>query len=182
MDTFSHALWGGAAALAIGLRYPVTRTQVGGAMAMGLMPDVVQAIPVAIWALGQAEPMRTLASFALAVPGRELAMPATVEEISHHLHCAFHSLVVVALVTLVAWRALPAVRVPLSGWWLHILVDIPTHSASYYAVPFLYPITSWGLDGIAWTKPWMIALNYTALALTFALIARARRMHSAYRP
>ena len=50
------------------------------------------------------------------------------------------------------------------GWWLHIAIDIPTHSAKYYAVPILYPFTNRGFDGLAWTTPWFLALNYLALA------------------
>ena len=62
--------------------------------------------------------------------------------------------------------------VPLLGWWSHILIDIFSHSADYYAVPVLYPITMRGFDGVAWNTPWFMALNYLALAVTWAWLWR----------
>jgi hypothetical protein len=55
---------------------------------------------------------------------------------------------------------------PLLGWWSHIVIDIFTHSADFYAAPVLYPITQRGFDGIAWNTPWFMVLNYVALACT----------------
>jgi hypothetical protein len=171
MDTFSHGLWGAAAALGWARLGHVSRAQVAGAALLGLAPDLAQAVPVAGWALTQADPIAALARFAFATPGREAAMPAAITLASHHLHCAMHSLFFAFLATLVAWRSLPALLVPLAGWWLHIALDIPSHSQSYYAVPFLYPFSYWGFDGVAWKTPWMLAANYGALALAYALLA-----------
>lgn len=41
-------------------------------------------------------------------------------------------------------------------------------------MPFLYPITYWGVDGIAWTQPWLLALNYLALAGAYLWLWRRR--------
>jgi membrane-bound metal-dependent hydrolase YbcI (DUF457 family) len=52
--------------------------------------------------------------------------------------------------------------IPLLGWWSHIVIDVFTHSADYYAVPVLYPFTERGFDGIAWITPWfMVQLHGT---------------------
>ena len=66
-------------------------------------------------------------------------------------------------------------RVPLAGWWSHIVIDFFTHSADYYSVPVLYPFTYWGFDGLAWNTPWFLALNYAVLSLCIAALALTRR-------
>lgn len=174
MDTLSHGLWAGAAVMALARRKPVTRAQLAGAVVMGILPDIAQAIPVLGWALTRDDSIAAFMSFAAATPGREAVMPPGIEAVSHHLHCMLHSIVIAALATLAAWRLRPVLLVPFVGWWLHILLDVPTHSESYYAVPLLYPFTYWGVDGIAWTTPWVLAVNYGGLALAYGLLARRR--------
>ena len=82
-----------------------------------------------------------------------------------------HSLIIVAAVSALAWWLWPMLLYPLLGWWLHIATDIPTHSADYYAVPVLYPITYRGFDGIAWNTPGFVALNYLALAIAGIIVS-----------
>jgi len=42
-------------------------------------------------------------------------------------------------------------------------------------VPVLYPFTERGFDGIAWTTPWFMALNYVALAVVGLWLVRSHR-------
>jgi hypothetical protein len=88
------------------------------------------------------------------------------------LYPAGHSLIVFllafGLVSLVARR----VVLEMLGWLLHILVDIPTHSLSYYATRFLWPVSGFRIDGIAWRVPWFWAATYVALAAVYALMWR----------
>jgi hypothetical protein len=42
--------------------------------------------------------------------------------------------------------------VPLLAWWSHIVIDVFTNSADYYAAPAL-SVQEQGFDGIAWTTP-----------------------------
>jgi membrane-bound metal-dependent hydrolase YbcI (DUF457 family) len=87
-----------------------------------------------------------------------------------------HSAPVAAIVTALAWGVRRAFWLPLLGWWSHIAIDVFTHSADYYAVPVLYPFTERGFDGIAWTTPWFMVLNYVALVLVgTSLLVRRRR-------
>jgi hypothetical protein len=145
-----------------------------GAAALGLLPDMAQALPVALWALMQPEALDAFLGFVFATPATERVLPPRVGLLSHHMHCALHSLVVVLAITLAAWRWRPALLVPLAGWWVHLALDIPTHSESYYPVPFLYPFTYWGFDGVAWTTPWLLAANYAALLAVFLALGRKR--------
>jgi len=177
LDTIAHGLWAAVGALALGHRFEVTRSQVALAVALGVAPDIAQAVPVAGWALTQPEPIATFIDFAIATPGREVVMPDAVSAVSHHLHCALHSVFFAGIATLAAWRLRRTLLVPLAGWWLHIALDIPTHSASFYAVPFLYPFSDRTFDGIAWTTPWVIVANYLALAVSAVILAKKGGSH-----
>lgn len=103
--------------------------------------------------------------YAVALPGQEPNAPPMVTLLTHHLHCTFHSVIIAGFVSLVAWLALGRFLIPLFGWWSHILIDIPTHSANFYPSPVLYPITQSGFDGVAWNTPWFVAINYSALLI-----------------
>jgi hypothetical protein len=37
------------------------------------------------------------------------------------------------------------------AWGLHILIDIPTHSRRNWAPQFLWPLSTYTFDGVAWT-------------------------------
>lgn len=135
--------------------------------------------PMVVWAAFQPDVLGLVAAYITATPHTEPAIPTIVETMSHHAHCVTHSAVVAAMASLVVWRKWPAIFPALVGWWLHIAIDIPTHSDDYYAVPFLYPLTYWGFDGVAWKTPWVMAVNFTGLALAYAaLLIRRRTMRA----
>ena len=60
------------------------------------------------------------------------------------------------------------------GWLLHILIDIPTHSFRYYATRFLWPVSDYRIDGIAWWTPWFWAATYAALVLVYFVLWKKR--------
>ena len=149
------------------------RSQVVVAVALGALPDIAQLLPVAAWGLATGD-ASVIGLFAMATPGNEPQIPASVRMASHHLHCSLHSVPIAAAVGAAVWYIRRALWIPLIGWWLHIALDIPTHSREYYAVPLLYPFTYWGFDGIPWTNSWILGLNYTALAATYGWLWRGR--------
>jgi hypothetical protein len=51
---------------------------------------------------------------------------------------------------------------------------VPTHSADFYPVPVLYPLTMRGFDGLAWNTPWFMVLNYGAIAICAFVLWRRR--------
>ena len=145
---------------------------------LAVMPDLVPLIPATVVSFTQAAPLQFLYAHITAVPSSEPSMPLWAAELAHHLHCTFHSVIVAGAATALArWRR-PRFLLPMMGWWLHIALDVPTHSQDYYPVPIFYPLTYWGLDGVPWTAPWMLALNYAALAAVYAglLLRRNRRL------
>ena len=131
---------------------------------MAALPDVLHLLPIAFWWVFGDGTISVLSAYAVAVPGQEPALPPMVQLWSHHLHCVMHSAIVAGAVTLLLYAVQRTLWIPLLGWWSHIVIDVFTHSADYYAAPVLYPITERGFDGIAWNTPWFMGLNYPALA------------------
>ena len=153
----------------------VTGRDVAGIVSLGVAPDLLGAIPAAVWALGESDPLEVLLRFALSTPGAEPAMDPWAFALEHNLHCAAHSVVIAAAATVLLWRVARAFLPWTLGWWLHILVDIPTHASDYYPVPIFYPFSRWGFDGIAWTTPTVWVLNYVILAATYAALMLGSR-------
>ena len=177
MDILAHTLWAGlGTAWLARRRRDITRRTVATTIALAALPDVIQMLPVlAWWAVGGGT-WAAVQAFAIAMPGQEPVMPVWVTAWSHTIHCIAHSAVIAAGVTLLLWAWRRALWLPLLGWWSHIVIDVFTHSADYYASPVLYPFTERGFDGIAWITPWFMALNYLALATAgIALLVSARR-------
>ena len=176
MDVVAHALWAGVGMTAARRRYAFSPLTLVAAVALAVLPDVVQFLPLLAWVgLGDGT-WQALRDWALAAPGREPALPPWVALLSHHLHCTLHSALVAGAVTFVAWRARGAAWLwPLAGWWSHIVIDVFTHSAAYYPAPVLYPITQRGFDGLAWNTPWALAVNYAALAVALGWLVASRR-------
>ena len=86
------------------------------------------------------------------------------------LYPAAHSLLTFALVYGAAAIITRRRSRALLGWLLHILIDIPTHSFSYYATRFFWPVADFRFDGIGWWTPWLLYSTYGGLLLTYALL------------
>ena len=63
---------------------------------------------------------------------------------------------------------------------LQIATDIPTHSSEYYAVPFLYPLSDRTFDGVARTRPEVLAVNFILLAAVYAALSSTARTFDAH--
>lgn len=168
MDILAHTLWAGAGAVWLARRRHLARQDKIGIVVAAGIPDTFQVLPLLAWwgfGTGSFEAVR---GYALAGPGQEPAMPALVELWSHHLHCAAHSAIAAGAATLLLWAWRRRFWLPLLGWWSHILIDVFTHSADYYASPVLYPLTQRGFDGVPWNAPWFLGLTYLALLVVHA--------------
>jgi LexA-binding, inner membrane-associated putative hydrolase len=175
MDIVAHTLWAAAGAAALHRRRPLSRRTVIATLVLAALPDVLHLLPIAGWWLFAEGSFAALSGYAVAVPGQEPGLPPLVQLWSYHLHCVMHSAPIAALVTGAVWAVRRAFWIPLLGWWSHIVIDVFTHSADYYAVPVLYPFTQRGFDGIAWITPWFMALNYAALAAVGAWLLMGRK-------
>ena len=174
MDIFAHTLWAGAGITLARRHWPIPPRTAASTVGLAALPDLMHLLPLAAWWVfgdGSADVLR---AYAIAVPNQEPELPPPVALLSHHLHCIMHSALVAGAVTLLLWTLLRSLWIPLVGWWSHIVIDVFTHSADFYPVPVLYPITERGFDGIAWNRPWMMALNYLALAAVGLWLFRHR--------
>ena len=173
MDIVAHTLWAGVGVALLRRRWPIPPRTVSATLGLAALPDVLHLLPIMAWWVFGNGGLDVVLSYAVAVPGQEAGLPAMVKLLSHHLHCIMHSAVVAGAVTMVLWAVRHSLWIPLLGWWSHIVIDVFTHSADYYAVPVLYPITERGFDGIAWNTPWMLAMNYAALAAAIWWVYRS---------
>ena len=174
MDILAHGLWAG-----LGLRWLARKRPaaarpgiVAATVAAAVLPDLAHLLPVIAWAMFDGGSAAEVWRYAFAIPGTEPDLPAWAAAWSHHVHCALHSAPVAGAATLLLWRwrALPGLV--LAGWWSHIVIDVFTHSAEYYAVPVLYPLSYQGFDGLAWNTPWFLGLNYLTLAICAMVLRR----------
>ena len=161
MDIVAHALWATAAAKAANRGF-ATRVKARWFAAWALFPDLFAFAPEVIVALWY-----------------RLAGIARTHSRGHHLldielYDPSHSLVVFVFAFAFAWLIFRRPVWPLLGWALHVLMDIPTHSARF-PTPFLWPISSFRFVGISWRQRWFVILNYAALAVVFLLLWIARR-------
>lgn len=95
--------------------------------------------------------------------------------LSFGLYNISHSIIIFALVFIFVWIVRRTPSLELSGWLLHILIDIPTHSSLFYPTPFLYPLSSFRVSGVSWGLPWFMALNYGSLLVFFIYLYFAKK-------
>jgi len=162
MDTFAHGLWAAAGAITA-RRAAGVPVRPGWTVWWGVFPDVLAFGPMVaagLWlrVTGGAAPEGHL------LPHVHIGLP---------LYPAAHSVLVFLLVFGVVTILARRIVFEMLGWLLHILIDIPTHSLDYYATRFLWPISEYRIDGIAWWTPWFWAATYGALAVVYFLLWKA---------
>jgi hypothetical protein len=167
MDVLAHVLWTTAAAS--GARRKLARPiHLGWAAFWGVFPDVFSfAIPavVRIWwyATGTTKSL---------LP--DAHSPQRFQFVWQLYHCS-HSLLVFTAVFALVWIIAGRPVLEMLGWALHILIDIPTHQG-IFAIHFLWPLSSYGFQGIRWENRWFMLANYGTLFIVLAwLWMRARR-------
>ncbi len=78
-----------------------------------------------------------------------------------------HSFVTFILVFGLVWLIWKRPVVEMLAWPLHIVVDIFTHSDAFFPTPFLWPISSFHVNGIPWGNPVIFFPNVILLALAY---------------
>ena len=164
MEIVAHGLWAAAAAITA-KRSAKIRVHVGWTVWWTAFPDVLAFGPplaAGLW-------LRLTGTHGTGPPDGH-ALPHV--HIGLPLYPAGHSLIVFlavfGLVTILTRR----IVYEMLGWLMHILIDIPTHSFSYYATRFLWPVSEYRIDGIAWGTPWFWAATYAALVLVYFVLWR----------
>jgi hypothetical protein len=132
MDIISHVL--------------ITRRLIGTeqpTVLAGIMADSPFYCTYPAWLIARGQLRQALATNVWPSPPRWMAT----------LHHMFHSLPVVvagALVIFLITGRWP--KKPLLAWCLHIVIDLPTHSRRQWGPQFLWPFSSYAVDGISWAE------------------------------
>ncbi len=169
MDVLAHGLWAAVVCRWRGHSRPIARSTTRWTIGLAVAPDLVQLTPIVTAALITPQGWSAMQSYFHALPGYQQVLPPQVELIAHHLHCSMHSALVAAVVTFLSWMLLRRFWLPMLGWWMHIVIDVFTHSADFYPSPVLYPVTQRGFDGWAWNDPWQLALNYGLITILWVI-------------
>lgn len=153
MDIISHGLWGG---VVFGRKNRKTFWQ---ALGFGILPDLLS--------FG----LFTIADVLGMVSGPDWGKghpdPSSIPQIIHTLYNFTHSFIVFAGVFGLVWIFRRKPFLPMFAWGLHILLDIPTHSTSFFPTPFLFPVSDFVVNGISWGQPIIFYPNITFLFLCY---------------
>jgi len=53
------------------------------------------------------------------------------------------------------------------GWGSHIILDIFTHSNTFFPTPILWPLSKFHFSGIRWSNKWFMLFNYSLLLFLY---------------
>lgn len=153
MDTFSHGLWGG---LVFGRE---NKSEYWQAFGWGMFPDLMSfgVFMAANLLVNEDRPDWS-------------AGPPPMESIPEYVHVLYdisHSLVVFSVVFGLVFLIRRKVYWPMLAWGFAVLMDIPTHSKAFFATPFLWPISDWKFDGVSWSSPLILGLNFGGLLVGY---------------
>lgn len=162
MDIISHGLWGW---LAFGRK---SKSEYAPALFFGMLPDLFAFVPFFIYTKINNIHFR-------GAPPLEI-MPPWV----FFLYDLGHSLIIFAFFYIFIGRYSRKAAYCSLAWFLHILIDIPTHSADYFPTRFLYPFSDFIVDGWSWNSPviWfpnLVLLLILYSAFIFASLQRKKK-------
>lgn len=188
MDFFSHIFWTWAIFKTIEKK---TKKQLNTKLAIfwGVFPDLFAfVIPIVLVMFDIITGKADYSNFPrpeTLEPAEQNTVPAfrllsLLYSISHSFVIFLIILAVISVFIFIARRASEAgknFRVPweLASWPLHILIDIPTHSTQFYSTPFLWPISDFKINGISWSTPWFLELNYLIIFIIILLYLLKRK-------
>lgn len=176
MDIVSHVVWAGVAAKTVNKKLN-KRLSVAKTAFWGMFPDLFAFTILFVWLFWNL----TTGSINFAdIPGPKNGEPPIapsefyIFEFTSNLYNISHSLFVFTAVFGIMFLFLRRPVWELLGWFLHIIIDIPTHSYQFYPTPFLWPISEWKFNGFSWGTPWFLILNYTAIIIVIFLLRRKK--------
>lgn len=156
MDILSHALWTNLLFAEAPLPVRIT------AIALSVLPDAIPFTPTTVrHFMSQRRPPQK--------PARPGDPPVGLhfDRWSHRAYDVTHSLPIWLAVFGLWYYLSGGVPWAMFGWLVHILVDIPTHTRSFFGTPFLWPFSQYKFDGISWGERWFMRLNYGSLLLMY---------------
>ena len=200
MDTLSHGLWATAVGKGINLKC-ANKIKLRWMALWGILPDIFAFTPVLIWMLWQ---MFYKGVDFGEIPRPEIMSLEErnsffILRLSETLYHISHSFVVFLALFFLLWilrwytiKHKQQSQIPfpkpthnkifectpcweMTGWFIHILMDIPTHSVKLYPTLFLWPLSNWCFDGNSWGNMRFMIANYSSLLIVFILVSLVKR-------
>lgn len=162
MDIISHGLWGG---VTVGRS---SRKSYWIAFLFGMAPDLFAFAPTFIGRVFT----NGFASLSRVGQKPELS---EIPEYVFQLYNISHSFVVFGAVFLVVWLLRGKPMWEMCAWALHIAIDLPTHSLSFFPTPFLWPISNVRVDGHPWSDPIIFVPNVVLLLVVYSVYFLRKR-------
>lgn len=160
MDVISHGLWGG---IAFGRKNPKNYLI---AFLIGMSPD---AFSFGIFMLARIMGFSKVDFFSGHMD------QSLVPQYVHILYNFTHSLLIFFIVFFLVWFIFKKPYWLLGAWGLHILIDIPTHSFSFFPTPFLWPFSNFMVNGIGWGNPIIFFPDVAILIILYAIFWYEKR-------
>ena len=148
MDIFAHFLW----TFAMYWKHP--KRWIAGII--GFMPDILSFGVLTVVMILTRTPMVHGARGMQSIPSYV-----------YTLYSITHSLVTFSVVAIILWFAARDWFWLIGGWLLHILIDIPSHTAGFFPTPILWPFSDFVLSGVSWGTTWFMIANYSAIILVY---------------
>ena len=190
MDILAHSLWSAGAAVGAN-RLIHKKLRVARMVIWGVLPDLFSFTPVITWVLW----LVLVKGVRFADVPRPELLPAQLRDsmfifrLTNTLYGLSHSIIIFSAFFLLAWcfcrfadrhrqpginsAAQNGAAAPLwemTGWLLHILLDIVSHSRGSHPIPVLWPLLDIKLDGFPLDRSLFIVLNYSTLLAAFVLL------------
>lgn len=89
-----------------------------------------------------------------------------------------HSLIIFAAAFLLISLIRKKPMWEMAAWGLHIIYDIPFHEYRFFPTPFLWPFSSFTIDGWSWGNPWIFFPNIILLAILYLCFFIVRKNHA----
>lgn len=153
MDIISHGLYGG---VAFGRK---SRLSYAKAFFFGIMPD--------LFSFGILFVLTALSLVSGPDFGNGRPDAAHVPAYISTLYNITHSLIIAGVVIAVVRFIRGSFMLELFAWPLHILVDIPTHSSTFFPTPFLWPVSDFTINGMSWGQPIIFYPDIAVLVLLY---------------
>lgn len=156
MDIISHGFWGG---LAFGRN---SKSRYAMALFFGMLPDLCPFVPFFVYTKINNIHFHGAPSLEIIPPWVFL------------LYNLGHSLILFAFSYLVIRNYSRKAAYCSLAWLLHIMVDIPTHSAEYFPTKFLYPFSDFIVHGWPWDTPAIWFSNIALLLILYSVLIYAK--------
>jgi hypothetical protein len=173
MDTIAHGLW--TFILYRTLSKKIKKNfNIKYSVFWGMFPDIISFTPLFMWIFYSTVFGGVSLDDILSLREGKLVSGygSIISIITSVLYKLSHSVIIFFLVFFLIFFVFKRVVFGLTGWLFHIFLDVLTHSYNFYATPFLWPISDWKFNGLAWNTPWFFVLNYFVIILVYFLLIK----------